>query len=146
MGHMQRLRNIGVHGEYAFMSSEETIGPTAEPDNIPNVKRKNADALITLNGSMANVRSRVRTFLIWILNPMRWSSVLLVGRLIHRQRQEIEGRPIYIVLVKLMERQGQIVSILWKVWTRQMQGREWVCDQFYKVYLSMDLEPSLNQE
>lgn len=57
MGHMQRLRNIGVQGEYAFMSSEETIGPTAEPDNIPKVKRKNADALIALNGVKVNVRS-----------------------------------------------------------------------------------------
>lgn len=135
MGHMQRLRNIGVQGEYAFMSSEETIGPTAEPDNIPNVKRKNADALIALNGFKVNVGSRVRTFLIWILNPMRWSSVLLIGRLSHRQRQETKGRPIYIVLVRLMERQGQIVSILWKVWTRQMQGRGWVCDQSYQFIL-----------
>jgi hypothetical protein len=50
MGHMQRLRKIGVQGEWEFMSLEETNGPTAEPERIPNVRRKNADALVLLEG------------------------------------------------------------------------------------------------
>lgn len=129
IGHMQRLRKIGAQGEYEFMSSEETKGPTADPARTPNVMRKKADALVVLSGITTNLRLG-RTFLIWILNQMRWSSVLPFERLIHHQRREIEDQPIWIVLVELMGRRGQTVSTPLKVWNRQMQGREWACDQF----------------